>query len=175
MAEPCRAVALGIDGEGHEASAWLIEGVTENATVGQALIENLNERGLDPKVCRLFIVDGARALAKVNRPTVGRHTPIQRCQVHKARNVIDRLPKPLHTSAPKALRKSWSSTMLTRPSACCRISPAGSKRSARCCCEHPRRAGRDADRASVCQRSSTALLPASLNGDRDGRVASFAT
>src|SRR5438045_3841250 len=99
--------ALGIDGEGHKHPLGLIEGATENATVVQALIDNLIERGLDPKVCRLFIVDGAKALTKVIRSTFGRHTPIQRCQVHKARNVIDRLPKPLHASARKALRQAW--------------------------------------------------------------------
>ncbi len=42
-------------------------------------------------VCRLFIIDGAKALSKVIRSTFGRHTPIQRCQIHKARNVIERL------------------------------------------------------------------------------------
>jgi len=99
--------ALGIDGEGNKHPLGLIEGATENATVVQALIDNLIERGLDPKVCRLFIVDGAKALTKVIRSTFGRHTPIQRCQVHKARNVIDRLPKPLHASVRKALRQAW--------------------------------------------------------------------
>ena len=99
--------ALGIDGEGHKHPLGLIEGATENATVVQALIDNLIERGLDPKVCRLFIADGAKALTKAIRSTFGRHTPIQRCQVHKARNVIDRLPKPLHAPARKALRQAW--------------------------------------------------------------------
>jgi len=99
--------ALGIDGEGNKHPLGLVEGATENAAVVQALIDNLIERGLDPRVCRLFIVDGAKALTKVIRSTFGRHTPIQRCQVHKARNVIDRLPKPLHASARKALRQAW--------------------------------------------------------------------
>jgi hypothetical protein len=53
---------------------------TENAAVVQALIDNLIERGLDPNVCRLFIIDGAKALSKVIRRTFGAHTPIQRCQ-----------------------------------------------------------------------------------------------
>jgi putative transposase len=73
----------------------------------QALIDNLIERGLDPKVCRLFIIDGAKALSKVIRSTFGRHTPIQRCQVHRARNMIERLPKPLHASVRRALRQAW--------------------------------------------------------------------
>jgi len=99
--------ALGIDGEGNKHPLGLIEGATENAVVVQALIDNLIERGLDPTVCRLFIVDGAKALTKVIRSTFGRSTPIQRCQIHKARNVIERLPKPLHASVRKALRQAW--------------------------------------------------------------------
>lgn len=99
--------ALGIDGKGNKHPLGLVEGATENAAVVQALIDNLVERGLDPKVCRLFIVDGAKALTKVIRATFGRHTPIQRCQIHKARNVIERLPKPLHASVRKALRQAW--------------------------------------------------------------------
>ena len=99
--------ALGIDGEGKKHPLGLVEGATENAAVVQTLIDNLIERGLDPKVPRLFIIDGAKALSKVIRSTFGRHTPIQRCQIHKARNVIERLPKPLHASARKALRQAW--------------------------------------------------------------------
>jgi putative transposase len=99
--------ALGIDGEGHKHPLGLMEGATENAAVVQALIDNLIERGLDPTVCRLFIVDGAKALSKVIRRTFGTHTPIQRCQIHKARNVIERLPKPLHATVRKALRQAW--------------------------------------------------------------------
>ena len=99
--------ALGIDGEGNKHPLGLVEGATENAAVVQALIDNLIERGLDPKVCRLFIIDGAKALTKVIRFTFGRYTPIQRCQIHKARNILERLPKPLHASVRKALRQAW--------------------------------------------------------------------
>ena len=73
--------ALGIDGEGHKHPLALVEGATENAAVVQALIDDLIERGLDPKICQLFIVDGAKALSKVIRRTFGAHTPIQRCQL----------------------------------------------------------------------------------------------
>src|ERR1019366_10675706 len=74
--------ALGIDGEGDKHPLAVIEGATENAAVVQALIDNLIERGLDPKVTRLFIIDVAKALSKVIRRTFGAHAPIQRCQVH---------------------------------------------------------------------------------------------
>ena len=61
--------------------------------------------GLDPTACRLFIIDGAKAQSKVIRRTFGAHTPIQRCQIHKARNVIERLPKPLHAAVRRARRR----------------------------------------------------------------------
>jgi putative transposase len=99
--------AVGVDGVGDKHPLAVIEGAAENATVVQALLDNLIERGLDPKVCRLFIIDGAKALTKAIRQTFGRHTPIQRCQVHKARNILERLPKSLQTSVRKALRQAW--------------------------------------------------------------------
>jgi putative transposase len=99
--------ALGIDSTGAKHPLGLVEGATENAAVVQALIDNLIDRGLDPSVCRLFIVDGAKALSKAIRRTFGAHTPIQRCQVHKARNVTERLPKPLQATVRRALRQAW--------------------------------------------------------------------
>jgi transposase-like protein len=99
--------AVGIDGEGGKHPLGVIEGASENAAVVQVLLDNLIERGLDPTVCRLFIIDGAKALSKAIRKTFGRHTPIQRCQVHKARNITERLAKPLHTGVRKALRQAW--------------------------------------------------------------------
>jgi len=62
--------ALGIDGGRHEHPPGLVEGATENATVVQALINNLIERGLNPNFCRLFIIHGVRAPSKVIRPGV---------------------------------------------------------------------------------------------------------
>ncbi len=99
--------AVGIDGVGDKHPLGAVEGATENTAVVQALLDNLIDRGLDPEVCRLFIIDGARALSKAVRKTFGRHTPIQRCQVHKARNIAERLPKPLHAGVRKVLRQAW--------------------------------------------------------------------
>jgi putative transposase len=99
--------AIGIDGEGGKHPLALMEGATENAATVQALLDNLVERGLDPAVGRLFIVDGAKALSKAIRATFGKHSLIQRCQVHKARNIMDRLPKELHAPTRRALRQAW--------------------------------------------------------------------
>lgn len=99
--------AVGIDGEGVKHPLGLVEGATENAAVVQALLDDLIGRGLDPATCRLFIIDGAKALSKAIRRTFGRDTPIQRCQVHKARNIVERLPKHLHAAVRRALRQAW--------------------------------------------------------------------
>ena len=97
--------AVGIDGNGDKHPLGVIEGATENAAVVQALLDNLVGRGLDPAVCRLFIIDGAKALSKAIRNTFGRDVPIQRCQ--KARNITERLAKPLQAGVRKALRQAW--------------------------------------------------------------------
>jgi putative transposase len=99
--------AVGIAGDGAKHPLGLLEGAAENAAVVQALLDTLIERGLDPKVCRLFIVDGSKAVIKAIRKTFGRHAPIQRCQIHKARNIVERLPKHLHDPVRKALRQAW--------------------------------------------------------------------
>src|SRR3954453_22782081 len=99
--------AVGIDAEGAKHPLGLVEGATENAVVVQALLDDLVGRGLDPAICRLFIVDGAKALTKAIRRTFGRDTPIQRCQVHKARNIVERLPKALQAPVRRALRQAW--------------------------------------------------------------------
>ena len=84
-----------------------MEGATEHSAVVQALIDDLIERGLDPAVPRLFIIDGSKALAKAIRRSFGRHTPIQRCQIHKARNIMERLSPALHASVRRVLRQAW--------------------------------------------------------------------
>src|SRR5271170_4051780 len=99
--------AVGVDAMGDKHPLGLIEGATENAATVQALIDNLVERGLDPAVPRLFIIDGAKALSKAIRRTFGRAAAIQRCQVHKARNIMERLPKSLHASVRRVLRQAW--------------------------------------------------------------------
>jgi putative transposase len=99
--------AIGIDGEGIKHPLGLMEGATENAAVVQALIDNLVARGLDPARPRLFIIDGSKALCKAIRRTFGRHTPIQHCQIHKARNIMGRLTPALHASVRRVLRQAW--------------------------------------------------------------------
>ena len=63
--------------------------------------------GGDPERPRLYIVDGAKALSKAIRRTFGRAAALQRCQVHKGRNITDRLDESLHAGVRKVLRQAW--------------------------------------------------------------------
>ena len=99
--------AVGIDTHGNKHPLGVVEGATENAATVQALLDNLIERGLDPEGCFLFIVDGAKALSKAIRKTFGADIPIQRCQIHKARNIIDKLPAKHHAAVRSALKQAW--------------------------------------------------------------------
>jgi len=76
--------AIGIDGAGDKHVLAVALGATENAAVVKALLADLVERGLQPDIARLFIVDGAKALSRAVRDTFGDFALIQRCQVHYA-------------------------------------------------------------------------------------------
>ena len=99
--------AIGIDTGGAKHVLGLAESATENAATVQAMLDNLIERGLDPERPRLYIVDGAKALSKAIRRTFGRAAALQRCQVHKGRNITDRLDESLHAGVRKVLRQAW--------------------------------------------------------------------
>src|SRR4030088_1368070 len=98
--------AIGVDAQGDKHPLGLVEGATENAATVQALIDNLIERGLDPALPRLFIIDGSKALSKAIRAAFGRDVAIQHCQIHKARNIMDRLPKSMHAQVRRVLRQA---------------------------------------------------------------------
>ena len=101
------AAASGIDTGGEKHVPGLAEGARENRATVRALLDNLIDRGLDPKRPRLYIVDGAKALSKTIRRSFGHAALIQRCQVHKGRNITDRLDESLVPSVRKALRQAW--------------------------------------------------------------------
>ncbi len=99
--------AVGVEVSGQKHPLGVIDGATENAATLQALLDDPIERGLDPAGCYLFIVDGAKALGKALRRTFGADIPIQGCQIHKARNITDRLVPRHHASVRRALKQAW--------------------------------------------------------------------
>jgi transposase-like protein len=86
-------VAIGIDEKGNKHVLGLAEGATENASSCTRLLAKLVERGLDTTKSMLVVIDGSKALAKSVRDVFGSRALLQRCQVHKKRNVLDHLPE----------------------------------------------------------------------------------
>ncbi len=100
-------VALGVDFEGHKHVLGLWPGATENAEVCGALLDDLIGRGLSPQEKYLFILDGAKALASAVKSRFGKQALIQRCRLHKERNIKKYLPKQYHKMLSLKLRAAW--------------------------------------------------------------------
>jgi putative transposase len=103
-------VALGISHDGRKTVLGLREGATENATVVGELLSELAGRGLDFSVPRLYVLDGGKALAAAVRRHAGEAAFIQRCQVHKRRNVVDHLPEEHKLAVKKKLQNAYAMT-----------------------------------------------------------------
>lgn len=83
--------ALGIGYDGTKMILGIWQGATENATVVGELLGDLMNRGFDFTEPRLYVLDGGKALHAAVKKYAGEAAPIQRCQVHKRRNVLDHL------------------------------------------------------------------------------------
>ena len=92
MAERCVVVALAITADGTKKPVGLWDGSTENKTVVRALLADLVERGLAFDDGLLVVLDGAKALSAAVREVFGAKALIQRCTLHKRRNLGDHLP-----------------------------------------------------------------------------------
>jgi transposase-like protein len=101
-------VALGIGDDGAKTVLGLREGATENTAVVSGLLSELVERGLDFSVPRLYILDGGKALTAAVKKHAGEAAFIQRCQVHKKRNVIDHLPEEHKADVKRKLQNAYS-------------------------------------------------------------------
>jgi putative transposase len=108
IAERTHVVCLGITTEGVKIPLGLWEGSTENATLARTLLADLIDRGLDPEQAILFVIDGAKALAKGIREVFGTHALIHRCHRHKERNVTDLLPEADRDGVRGRMRAAWS-------------------------------------------------------------------
>lgn len=107
FADHCVLIALGITAQGQKRILGLHEGGTENATVARTLLTNLVARGLDPTRPLLFGIDGSKAIRKAIRDVWGPAGVVQRCQVHKTRNVLDHLPETARPRAHSQMRKAY--------------------------------------------------------------------
>lgn len=102
--------ALGITLQGQKMVLGLRQGATENATVVKQLLEDLADRGLDFQVPRLYVLDGSKALSSAVAKLAGKAALIQRCQVHKIRNVTEHLIEEQRTNVRCQMRNAYATT-----------------------------------------------------------------
>jgi putative transposase len=100
--------ALGIAQDGRKMILGLRQGATENATVVSELLSDLVSRGLDFTEPRLYVLDGGKALTAAVKKHAGESAPIQRCQVHKRRNVLDHLSEEQRPAVAKKLNAAYA-------------------------------------------------------------------
>ena len=113
IGDHCLIVALGIAADGQKHALGLWEGSTENATLCQSLLANLQSRGLRTDRSLLVILDGSKALRKAVQATFGQAALVQRCQLHKLRNVMDHLPERQRPWVQAIMRRAYRSDVPT--------------------------------------------------------------
>jgi transposase-like protein len=99
--------ALGIAQDGKKMILGIRQGATENATVVGELLGDLIQRGLDFTEPRLYVLDGGKALTAAVKKYAGDAAAIQRCQVHKRRNVLDHLTDEQKPAVAKKLNAAY--------------------------------------------------------------------
>lgn len=104
----CLVVAMGVDYQGKKHVLGLWHGATENSTLVRELLADLRERGLNTEAAMLVVLDGAKALAKGVKEVFGPRALVQRCRVHKLRNVLEHLPLNKRQQAAWRLRGAWA-------------------------------------------------------------------
>ena len=105
-------VALGLDHTGGKHALGLWDGSTENAAVCQSLLADLQSRGLRTDRSLLVILDGSKALHKATTQMFGPAALIQRCQVHKLRNILEHLPEHQRPSVRAIVARAYTQTDL---------------------------------------------------------------
>jgi len=99
--------ALGIDAQGQKHALGLWEGATENAAVCRRALQDLTGRGLHASEGLLVVIDGSKALRRAVGDALGERAQVQRCRVHKRRNVLEHLPEAERPWVARKLSEAW--------------------------------------------------------------------
>lgn len=108
MADHLMVCSIGLDRDGNKHILGIREGTTENATVCTALLSGLVERGLDASDGILVVIDGGKGLRAAVKRVFGDLGLVQRCRLHKRRNVVQHLPKDLHPTVTSKMQKAYA-------------------------------------------------------------------
>jgi putative transposase len=86
-------IVLGIDESGGKHLLGFREGTTENQTVCKELLADVVDRGVPADKSLLVVIDGGKGLRRAVSDVFGKFALVQRCRVHKRRNVLEHLPE----------------------------------------------------------------------------------
>jgi putative transposase len=100
-------IAMGVDVNGTKVPIGVRAGSTENAVVATAMLQNMIDRGLRVDAAMLFVIDGGKGLRKALQDVFADRAVVQRCQVHKTRNVRDHLPEAKRNYVARQMRSAY--------------------------------------------------------------------
>jgi transposase-like protein len=113
VAQQTVIVVLGITRDGTKVPLGLRLGSTENAVVCTDLLQDLLARGLTLAGRVLCVIDGGQGLRKALGDVFGDAAMIQRCQLHKGRNLAALVPKARQAYVRAALRRAYQAASVT--------------------------------------------------------------
>lgn len=108
IAETVQVVALGVETNGIKHIMGFREGATENSQVCLELLEDMVKRGLNVDRPMLVVMDGSKALRCAVEHFFGNGAQVQRCQIHKRRNVVDHLPGHYHAEYERKIKAAYA-------------------------------------------------------------------
>lgn len=113
LGEDVYVAAVGIGSDGKRHILGFESGSTENAGVCRALLSKLIDRGaLSESGGILFVVDGGKGLQKAINEVFSKRAHIQRCIIHKKRNIEEKLPKKLRVEFGHKFNAAYNKTTL---------------------------------------------------------------
>lgn len=98
--------AYGITTAGTRELIAFRQAMAESEAQWEAFLRDLYQRGLEGKALQLITIDGSPGLRKA-LVTVYPYVPVQRCWVHKLRNVAAKLPRKLQEACLQGLRQVY--------------------------------------------------------------------
>jgi len=107
-------VAIGVTDDGTKRVLSVRQGATANARVCIDLLEELRERGISTERPTLFVLDGSKALHAAVERVWGEQAQVQRCRLHKIRNLRAYVPDRLWPSVLKDVREAYAQPTYSR-------------------------------------------------------------
>lgn len=101
-------IVLGIEESGMKSVLGFREGTTENATLCRELLSDIVARGVPADRSIVVGIDGGKGLRKAVSEVFGQFAAVQRCQVHKKRNVLDQLPETMRAQVRATMSQAYA-------------------------------------------------------------------